>query len=232
MATTPITISPDNLKGIFYTDPIEKHYIPHIMEEIFKQRVYDPFFYNKKDMVVLDMGANIGLFSLYAAPHAKVVYAIEPSAEHQQTLQHMLKYNGLSNVHPYALAISHQTGTATFNHSPNVTAYSLRDEIHQMVPDAGTEQVATMRIDEFFVRERIFHVDFMKMDIEGSEFEVIMGEGFKKVADKIDALVVELHAWPGVNYNLLITTLADLGFDKIEQMATDAFVISAQRRLK
>lgn len=216
-----------DLKAIFYTDPIEKHYIPDIMDEIFKKRIYDPFFQGRTDMVVLDLGANIGLFSLYAAPFAKVVHALEPSAEHQKTLEALLEYNHLQNVKPHKLAISHQNGKTTFYHTPNVTAYSLRPEIY--VPEAGTEEVTTIRIDDFMSQQRIEHVDFLKMDIEGSEFEVMMGEGFKNVADKIDALVVELHSWAGVNYALLVNHLKDLGFE-LEQMPTEATVFAGRRR--
>lgn len=216
-----------DLNGIFFRKPLEQHFIPHIMEEIFKQRVYDPFFVGKKDMVVLDCGSNIGLFSYYAYPFAKVIYALEPSQVHFETLNHMLEYNGIENVKTHKLALSHQNGETTFYHTPNVTAYSLRPEIHN--PESGQETVTTIRLDDFFKQEGIEHCDFMKLDIEGSEFEVVGGEGFENVADKIAALVVELHSWPQYNYSLLINRLRDLGFD-LEQMPTEATVFAGRRR--
>jgi FkbM family methyltransferase len=214
-------------KGIFYTEPIEKHYLGDIMMEIFKVRIYDPFFVGRKDLTVIDAGSNVGIFSLYAHPYSKVIHALEPAQEHFDTLNHMLEYNGIENVKTHKLALSHQNGETTFYHTPNVTAYSLRPEIH--VPEAGQETVQTIRLDDFFKQEGIEHVDFMKLDIEGSEFEVVGGEGFENVADKIDALVVELHAWPGINYQQIITRLNDLGFD-LQQMATEATVFAGRRR--
>lgn len=215
------------IHGIFFRPPVEQHFIPHIMEEIFKQRVYDQFFQGKKDLVVLDFGGNIGLFSYYAYPFARVVYALEPSQIHFDTFSHMLEYNGIKNVKLNKLALSHKNGKTTFYHTPNVTAFSLRPEIH--VPEAGSEEVETVTIDKFFEDNGIEHVDFMKLDIEGSEFEVIGSEGFAKVAPKIDALVVELHSWGGFNYAQLVNRLRDLGYE-LEQMPTEATVFAARRR--
>ena len=52
----------------------------------------------KKDLIVLDVGANIGLFTQYVSEYAKQVYSIEPSDIHSRALNKLVTFNQLKNV--------------------------------------------------------------------------------------------------------------------------------------
>lgn len=211
-------------QGIFFTD-FKGSYIPNILKEIYLEKIYAPYLEGCKDLTILDIGANIGLFSFYAYPFARQIYAIEPAQEHVEVMNHMLEFNKITNVKTIQSAISMNDGEAEFNHSSNRTAYSLKSAIN----DTGvTEKVKTMRLDTLFKEYGIEEVDFMKLDIEGSEVEVIGGEGFKNVQSKIKSLLVESHSWSERNPAQITTTLLDYGFN-VNQIQSDTTLFIATR---
>lgn len=198
------------MKGILY-EQFEGSYIPEILQEIYIEKVYDQFFKDKKDMVVVDCGANIGIFSLYAAKYAKKVYAIEPSKEHFETLKKNIEFNKLDKIiTPINMAVSHENGAKDFFHNTNKTMFSLNEAVNNT---QDKETVEAIRMDTLFDKYDIKGVDFLKLDIEGSEMEVVGGKGFEVATRAIKAIVVEYHKWSGRNPSQLITTLEDYGFD-------------------
>lgn len=213
------------LNGIFYKD-FASSYIPHILKEIYIDRIYDPYLENIKDGVCLDVGGNIGMWSQFAAPLAKQIYTLEPSAEHLQTIRHMLDYNKIESVEPLQIALSHENGSVDLFHSQNVTAHSL----YHGMDNAGTsEKVEAVTLDTLVDRLKIKRINFMKLDPEGAEFAILGSEGFKKVAPIIDALVVELHAWPGISYNQAVASLRDNGFE-VTRIPSEAFILGAKKK--
>lgn len=212
------------IQGIFYRD-LEANFIPEILEEIYKHKVYDPFLNGKKDLVMLDVGANIGLWSQYAYPYAKIIYAVEPSAEHYECLVTMLVSNELHNVAPHKVAISNSSGKSKFYHNDNVTMYSLSEAVSQ----GEYEEVETVTLDRFFEDNKIEHVDFMKIDIEGAESQVFGGDGFDRVKDKIDIIMGEYHQWTGINPNQFASYFTDRGFKFRWANKTSASLFIAER---
>lgn len=190
-------------------------------------RVYDQFLMDLKDPVILDVGANVGLFSFYAYPYAQKIYALEPSESHSEVLNHMVTYNKMYDkiVH-VKKALSHANGTAKFYHNDNVTMFSLREEVN-IAKDY--EEVETITLDKLLEDLKLKYVDFMKLDVEGSECEILGSEGFAKVADKIGIIVGEYHTWSGINPNQLMTTMQDLGFKFRWLQRTEASIFVAER---
>lgn len=211
--------------GIFYKD-FASSYIPHILKEIYLDRIYAPYLDNITGGVCLDVGGNIGLWSQFAAPLAKQVYTLEPSADHYQTIRHMLGYNNIENVQPLQLALSHENGTVELFHSQNVTAHSL---YHGMDNAGSSEKVEAVTLDVLVDRLKLDHINFCKLDPEGAEFAILGSEGFKKIAPIIDALVVELHSWPGINYSQAVNSLKDNGFS-VTRIPSEAFILGAKKK--
>lgn len=191
------------------------------------QRVYAPYLEGRTGLTVLDIGANIGLFTYYASQFADKVYAVEPAEEHIGVLAHMVKYNNIHNKVDFTrLAIAGKDGEMTLNHNENVTMFSLSDAVKD--PKLDGEVVPTMRLDTFLNSKGIEHVDFAKIDIEGLELEVICGAGFEEASKKIDSLVVEWHSWSGRNPSQLVTTLTDYGY-KVTPIPSDATLFGATK---
>lgn len=224
--TAPLYLMDNKLRGIFYLGDFDQNFIGHQASEILKERIYAPYLERKKDAVVIDLGANIGMFSLYASKYAKQVYAYEPAEEHFMVLSHMLKYNGITNVKAIKKAIHMNEGTLPFYHNPNKTMWSLSPSVDDKTPP---EMVEAITLDKALEEEKIEHVDLLKLDIEGTEAELLASAGFKNAAPKIDVIVLETHTWNGRHENQVKESLKNAGFKGVKKIATEATMLVAQK---
>ena len=214
------------IKGIFYRD-MDNDYVSHIIKEIWFDKVYEPYFKDRKDLTLVDIGANVGLFTLYAHRYCKEIYSIEPSAEHFETLSQMLVFNKLDNVTALRCAISNTDGKAKLFHNQNTTMFSLKEAVSNLPDEA--EEVETVRLDTLFTKTPIEHVDILKIDCEGAEMEILCGDGFEKIADRVDLIIGEIHAWSGTNPNQLKTCFSDYGYTFKYLNVTEASIFVAER---
>lgn len=214
------------MKGIFFND-FSNSYIPNILKESYIDRVYEPYFRGKKDLTIVDVGANIGLASFYFYDYASKIYALEPAKQHMDVLKHMISFNKMDDrIIPVQKALSHKNGTAVFHHNDNVTMFSLNPAVGNK---GEAEEVDTITFDKFFEENGLTHVDFLKLDVEGSEHEIIGSEGFDKVADKIDVIMGEHHVWSGRNPEQFRAAFVDHGYDFM-WIPADAQIFCAIRK--
>ena len=184
------------LGALFYPRGTKKNpinfdnlFIPYIYKEIYFDGIYTDIFNQKRDLVVIDVGANIGIVTQFMRDYAKVVYAIEPSSMHFEALKKNKEFNGWDNVEVFNLALSDKDGEAAISFLPgNLTRNSITNDYKQ-----GGEKVKTLAFDTFMEQNGIDEVDFVKFDVENSEDLILRSEGFKKVAPKIKAIEVEFH---------------------------------------
>lgn len=210
---TPMNKSKIKLGGIFYPTsdinggdiPFDSLFIPYIFKEIYLEGIYVDIFNQKKDMVIIDVGANIGVVTQYMRQFAKKIYAIEPSPEHFEALKKNKEFNGWENVEIFNLALADKDGEMSLNTNPdNRTCNSLVLDYKK-----GSKKVKTMRFDTFLEKNKIDKVDFCKFDVEGAEDMILRSEGFRKVADKIKAIEVEFHFQ---NWQELVKYMLELGY--------------------
>lgn len=194
------------LKALFYPDvPFESLFIPWIYKEIYFDGLYIDVLNQRKDMVIMDVGANIGVTVSHFQPHAKKLYAIEPSPEHFEALSKNKEFNKWENVELFNMAVADKNGEMTLSqNSSNRTCNS----IVLKYGDKGIT-VPTIAFDTFLEKNNIEKVDFCKFDVEGAEDLILRSEGFKKVCDKIKAIEVEFHfpTWPK-----LVDYMIELGY--------------------
>lgn len=214
------------LQGVIHFEDFENSHIPEILQEIYVQKIYFPFFNGKKDQVIFDLGLNIGLFSFYASKYASTVYAFEPASAIYQIAQKNIEGNHLTNVKAFQKAISTEDGKTTFYHSSNRTMFSLSPTIND---NQEKEEVETIRLDTFCKQEKIDHIDFLKCDIEGTESKLFTSESFKNVVDRIDCMVYEWHVWDGSNPSIINHGLMDYGFKTIQKLSSKATVFACMK---
>lgn len=213
------------IQAFFFRD-FSQTYMPEILKEIYRDKVYDAQLEGKTDLVIADFGTNIGLWTYYAYDKASKIYSLEPSKEHFECLVTMLANNAMMDkVTPIQKAISNENGTAKFYHNANTTMYSLKEEVSQ----GEFEEVETITLDKFFEENKIEHLDFLKVDIEGAEAQVFGGDGFDKVKDKIDVIIGENHTWNGVNPKQFANYFRDRGFTFKWLNKTEATLFLAER---
>jgi len=143
--------------------------------QLFKQAV-------KEGGTVVDMGANIGYFTLLAARLAGKegkVYAFEPEPHNYEMILKNLALNGYENVVPMQKAVSNAAGTVKlYVSSKDVGAHTLRQHHDKRQFDEKESgefvEVEAVIPDEFF-KDKKHPIDVIKMDIEGAEMAAISG---------------------------------------------------------
>jgi len=202
------------LGALFYPGgvPFDSLFIPAIYQEIYYDGIYmdivNVLDKEKKDPIIVDIGANIGIVTQYLRDHAKKVYAIEPATEHFEALQKNKEFNHWDNVEIFKLAISDKDGEARLKfYEPNRTSHSLVYYIN--IDDKFSEMVKTQKLTTFFKENNITHVDFCKMDIEGAEEMVLSSPDFEEASRMIDCIEVEFH-FP--TFPELINRMIKLGY--------------------
>jgi FkbM family methyltransferase len=139
--------------------------------------------------VVLDLGAHVGLFSLFIArrnPACRVL-AFEPS-ENFFHLQRNVSAMVLGNVECHRLAAGATRGWVRMVHS---TGRSIDNRA--VITSAGdSTSVETLPLSEVLALAKSDHVAFLKMDIEGSEVDV-MSAADAATLRRIERLGIEYH---------------------------------------
>ncbi|MCI9233952.1 MAG: FkbM family methyltransferase [Bacilli bacterium] len=123
--------------------------------------------------IVLDLGANYGLFSSVALAKGCEVYAFEPTTSVRESyLKKIAEEN--SNMKVFEEAVSNKVGQSMFELNTVNSCNKLQSNPTKklVVP------VMTTTVDEFVSEQKISHVDFIKADIEGAER--LMLEGAKR----------------------------------------------------
>jgi FkbM family methyltransferase len=133
--------------------------------------------------VFLDVGANIGEMTLYAAKHvgpSGIVYAFEPIPHLAARLAKNVMLNRFKNVHIVRRGVSDASGEAAiYIQKGPYKDGSVHRGLGTLFPtkdrelNAGTVILDTL--DNFASRKRIGRIDGIKLDIEGAEFPALKG---------------------------------------------------------
>lgn len=184
--------------------------------------------------VFIDIGANEGLYTLFASKLAGTVISVEPSHREYDRLQANLQLNGPTNVRTRQLALSDHSGQcdlqiAAYEHEGQNT---FGDFSYVGIQASHTEKVELKRLDDLVAEEGLARVDVIKMDIEGAEFSVLKGAEHT-LSTLRPALLLELSDTAlhhqGSSANEVLSLLRSLGyeiytFDKVSGKPTKAKV--------
>ncbi len=152
--------------------------------------------YLSKGSVVLDIGANIGLHSIYFAQIARegYIFSIEPSQETFRLLLHNV--DGIDNIVPINIGAADQTGIADFFVATDDAYSSLKDTKRKDIKQK--KKILCLRLDDLFMKINLEHVDFIKIDVEGLEKKVL--DGLQETISKYNP-VIFCEIYQGTNSN-------------------------------
>lgn len=144
--------------------------------------------------VVVDVGANVGVFSLWAARRlgAERVVAIEPSPRMASALRANLARNDVEHVTVLEVALGGERGEAALYRRGAEVMDTLfqRDNYGSDFESAGIVKIVTL--EDVFTMLDIDRCDLLKLDCEGAEYEILFGVSDDTLA-KVRHIAAEYH---------------------------------------
>lgn len=129
----------------------------------------------RPDAVCLDIGANIGYFTMLLARVAIAgsVHAFEPISLNAALLSASIELNGFSNIIVNQCAVGAYTGDIFFSEASDSAYSSILDTKRK--PLNRTRRVPLITLDKYLDQSDVKRVDFLKADVEGAEGLVVAG---------------------------------------------------------
>jgi len=170
----------------------------YTITEVFYDKIYDKDYVKVvKDDIVVDLGANIGVFSVYAQNHhPKFIYSIEPSLE---TFKLLTKNTSqFPNIKCINAAITDIDGESYISEIPKESAINfLRENIENITHDPSKKvkftKVQTFNINTLIQDNNIPKIDYLKVDIEGGELDLFKSINKTYLANNIKKIAIEYH---------------------------------------
>lgn len=161
--------------AVFY----KNYRLDHLPAEIVRELAADVYSFKSVTVrsgdTVLDVGAFKGDTAVYFADLAGAsgkVCSFEPVRTNYQDLLHNIRQNGLEEiVVPVNKGCGQTSGRRKITTAPHGSPWAF------FSVGQGGEDIDVVTIDEYVAAERLERVDFIKLDVEGVEHDVIMGGG-------------------------------------------------------
>lgn len=180
----------------------------------FEENIRKWFYKNKKRRIFLDIGANIGFYTVLAVNVLRYenIYSFEPSKKTYNLLEENIKINNLKNVNCYNLGVG----------SENITTYIENNKGHTGKNKINREKGQKIQInilDDILPEEKHDKVDMIKIDVEGYELKVLKGSSnILKSVEKGTIIIIEIKK---NNRKEAINILKNNNFEKIEKVGED-----------
>lgn len=162
-----------------YLTSIGREFEP-AMVELFKCLI-------QPDMVVMDIGGNIGLTSLLFSTLASEVHVFEPSPSTHAILKRNLGSGNAANVVAYNLGLAAEAGEAMITRADNNRSGAFVSEFATRITGHVSESITLDTLDSV-CNQRGIHPDFLKIDVEGFEEAVLRGG--KEIMERMKPLAV------------------------------------------
>lgn len=175
-----------------------------IMDNCYLKGFKSNAFTDIAEMVVVDVGANLGFFSLYVKsifPDAKV-YCVEPLEENYDFLLQNIHMNGriADSLITLKAAICSESGTITLYASKNqrfLTAASVLRTNCETI----RYQVPALSFADFCSQYSLDEVSLLKLDCEGAEYDILYNCSQADL-EKVDNIAIEVHKGAGDQENI------------------------------
>lgn len=175
-------------------------------------------------MVVVDIGANIGYYTLVAAARVGErgkVYAFEPEPSNYALLLKNIGANGYNNVLAVRKAVTNRTGTINLFLSGDTGEHSIGNDNQAR----RAIVVDSVSLDEFF-RGNEYPVHVIKMDIEGAEMVAL--EGMVNIVTRNPGLKIFTEFCPEALEKAGFSPIAYL--DRLREHGFELYLINGQRQ--
>ena len=152
------------------------------------QEYTDNSFSINSDDIIIDVGAHIGLFALLASQFCKdgKIFCYEPIKENYKLLIENIEINKIRNIFPNNLAVTKETSRVKIFLNDDQSGHSMFIQNNNFV------EVNSKSLSDIFSDNGINECDFLKLDCEGAEYEIIESLS-PDLFTKISKTVIEYH---------------------------------------
>lgn len=186
-----------SILGFIFTGDIRRGEISeawskNLIPEYEELSLVSPFFVDVQ--VLLDVGANTGLYGLVFASRDdfnsdKKVFAFEPQKRQAEILRNtVLENHWQHQFFVHELALSNVDGEAWINNESDV---STGGSLVKTQGSHSVELVKLATLDNFCAKNKVVSIDLIKIDVEGHEFELLMG-GKLTIEEHTPLIYIEL----------------------------------------
>lgn len=170
---------------------------------------------------IIDIGANYGTYTLTLAQRvapAGKVWAFEPSNTTAKFLRESIQLNNATNIYLTQAGVSDHIGEATFYTQPN-------GELNSLTPteNAQKETIQLTSLDNFMAEQGWPKIDFIKLDAEGEEENVIKGAA-KTLRNNSPLIMFEMKDGNKINHQL-VNAFKQIGYDAYRLVPGTNFLI-------
>jgi len=206
-----------------------------ISREIILKGVFEEFetsllsYFLHEGMTVLDIGANVGYYTLLAAQKVGnngKVYAFEPDKDNFSVLVQNIEFNKHLNVECFQYAVSDEDGYLELYLSADNKGDHRTRKVGGTIKNRDFYRVKSINVDNFFTEAEVYP-EIIKMDIQGFEYFALVG--MKDLIKRAKELALFIEFWP----HGLITAGLDspkILYDLLENLDFEIFSIDEQSK--
>lgn len=176
--------------------------------------------------VLYDLGACEGRFSIYAALKGQEAVAFEPDPMNRQVLQKNKELNHLTdkNLHvvPVAVGRTNYDGVLGIGqpwaggHHKMVRLEEKRTDLEKMVNIVEEISIKVVSLDDYVYQNKLPSPNFLKVDVDGSEWDFIQGAASTLASPKLRSMMLELFE-DDAHYNKIMDSLAQSGLNETQR---------------
>lgn len=168
-----------------------------------------------KDDIFMDIGANVGAYSLVASKCCKKIYAFEPSAFNFYVLVKNILANNATNIAPFNIALYQDKRIGSFSYGQAKEGGSGNTFLRSS-SDNLSLQILSYTLDDFVKEFNLPRIDHIKLDVDGNEYEIL--EGATRSLSQVKSILVESDA---ERDNKITALLTGAGLKKSRQHRLD-----------
>lgn len=167
------------------------------------------------DSIFIDIGANIGLYTLYASKIINengLIVSFEPFSENYKSLAKNISLNGVSNVSLEKMAIGEKDGVIKLYYDENEKNLGMVSTIS--IEKGAQEEVKLISLDSYLKNKSFTKIDLIKIDIESFEYSALLGMKSTLIRYHPTLLIEILNTDKSVTKSNCDQLLTDMGYNK------------------
>lgn len=172
-----------------YLLPVEQPYFYFVKEDIIKRakNIFCYYYIPRENDLIVDVGAGVGSEVWYfkkCIGNTGKLFSIEASPSSYKKLKALSTKNKYSNFHAENIAISDVTGEIF-----------IKEELNYRISQTNKSnrgiKIPSTSLDQFVIDNNIDHIDFLKVNIEGGEWDMI--DGMRESIKLIENIAISCH---------------------------------------